>query len=53
MVEINTTKNQCFYKTNGIKKINTCYFDSNSYTSEENKQYYSMLNICKSYYKLQ
>ena len=53
IVEINTTKNQCFYKTNGIKKINTCYFDSNSYTSEENKQYYSMLNICKSYYKLQ
>ena len=53
MVEINTTKNQCFYKTNGIKKINTCYFDSNSYTSKGNKQYYDMLRICKSYYKTQ
>lgn len=53
MVEINTTKNQCFYKTNGIKKINTCYFDTDSYTSEGNKQYYDMLRICKSYYKTQ
>lgn len=53
MVEINTTKNQCFYKIKGIKKINTCYFDTNSYTSEGNKQYYDMLDICKSYYKIQ
>ena len=53
IVEINTTKNQCFYKTNGIKKINTCYFDTDSYTSEGNKQYHDMLGICESYYKIQ
>ena len=35
------------------RKINTCYFDTDSYTSEGNKQYHDMLGICESYYKIQ